>query len=210
MKNFKLFILLTTAITGFNSCSEEEDAIQLLPVQTKQITNLHAPQSGGMGQPVSGDFVKFNFSTGETTTNDKEWDIAFRGTSIIVNGGTSLETIDEPNRTGEGAVYIASGTMASVTKIDTTLLTKDSESNYAILTGGGNGWYDYAGPPTHLISPIAGKILVFKTHDGLYAKVEILSYYKDSPSQPDAFKDGTNYYTFNYVYQPNKGIVIFE
>tara|TARA_B110000263_G_scaffold237615_1_gene238053 strand:- start:1137 stop:1769 length:633 start_codon:yes stop_codon:yes gene_type:complete len=210
MKNFKLFILLLITITGFNSCSENEDTMTLLPVQTKQITNLHAPQSGGQGQPVSGDFVKFNFTTGETTIDNKEWDIAFRGTSIIINGGVSLGTNDEPNRNGEAAVYIASGNMASVTDIDTTSFLQDSQSNYAILTGGGNGWYNYAGPPTHLITPIPGKILVFKTHNGLYAKVEILSYYKNSPSQPDAFIDGTPYYTFNYVYQPNQGVNGFE
>ena len=81
-------------------------------------------------------------------------------------------------------------------------------SALAISTGSGNGWYTYNGQ-THVISPTPGKILVFKTHDGLYAKIEILSYYKDSPANPNAFTDPSRYYTFNYIYQPNKGQTSF-
>jgi hypothetical protein len=73
----------------------------------------------------------------------------------------------------------------------------------AIPTGSGNGWYSY-NPTTHLISPIAGKVLIFRTADDLYAKVEILSYYKDK----DPSSDG-QHYTFDYVYQPNEGVTNF-
>ena len=93
--------------------------------------------------------------------------------------------------------------------VDTSLLTQDSESGYAIPTGSGNGWYNYDFT-THVISPIAGKILVFRTHDNRYAKVEILSYYLGAPENPDAFTDPSRYYTFNYVYQPNEGATTFD
>ncbi|MFD1161218.1 HmuY family protein [Hwangdonia seohaensis] len=207
IKTTQLVILLTIFI-GFTSCSDD-DSPPLLEVASESVTNLHAPQTGGQGQPVSGTFTKFNFATGQTTTSDTNWDIAFRGTSIIVNGGTTLGTTDEPNRTGNAAVYIANGTMASVTNVDTALFEQDSDTGYAISTGSGNSWYTYAGPPTHLITPTPGKILVFKTHNGLYAKVEILSYYKDAPANPDAYADETPYYTFNYVFQPNTGVTTF-
>ena len=61
-----------------------------------------------------------------------------RGTDIIVNGGESLGTIDEPSRTGNAAVYIASGTMLSVVEVDLQSLSQDSTSGYAIPSGGGN------------------------------------------------------------------------
>ncbi|MFV0541392.1 MAG: HmuY family protein [Aestuariibaculum sp.] len=162
------------------------------------VENLHAPQGGEQGNPA-GPFTKFNFSTGEETTSDTDWDIAFRGTIIIVNGGASTGLTDEPDRTGEGAVYIATGTLGSVTSVNTSLLVQDSANELAIATGSGNGWYNYTGAPNHLIIPIAGKVLVIKTHDGKYAKVEILSYYKDGNTDSDS-----RYYTFNYVYQPNE------
>ncbi len=209
IKTIQLLAIVALFI-GFTSCSSDDDnSVPLLEVASETVSNLHAPQTGGQGQPVSGQFAKFNFETGKTTTSDTDWDIAFRGTSIIVNGGTTLGTTDEPNRTGESAVYIANGTMASVTNVNTSLFTQDSDTGYAIPTGSGNGWYNYAGPPTHLITPIPGKVFVFKTRNELYAKLEILSYYENAPANPDAFTDATPYYTFNYVYQPNTGVTTF-
>ena len=205
---YKLLIFILI----FSSCNKE-DEIQLLDVISQQVTNLNEPQQGGSGDgpptPISGEFTKFDFSSGSITNSENDWDIAFRGTSIIVNGGDSLGTADEPSRTGNAATYIASGTLGSITQIDTNLLKQDSTDGYAIATGSGNGWYTYAGPPTYLINPTPGKILVFRTSDGKYAKVEILSYYKDSPATPDYRFSESRYYTFNYVYQPNEGLSSF-
>lgn len=208
MKTTKILFLF--AITAFIASCNNNDETVLLDVKAETITNLHAPQSGGQGQPVSGAFTKFDFETGNTTTSETDWDIAFRGTTIIVNGGISLGTTDEPNRTSDAAVYIADGTMASVTEVTTGSFKQDSASGFAIATGSGNGWYTYAGPPSHLITPTAGKIIVIRTSEGKYAKLEILSYYKDAPDSPDAFVDEDRYYTFNYVYQPNEGVISFE
>ena len=197
----------------FSSCSKDDDTITLLDVVSSQVTNLHAPQQGGSENgpptPISGEFTKFDFSSGSVTISETDWDIGFRGTSIIVNGGVSLGTVDEPSRTGNAAAYVASGTLASVVQVDTNLFVQDSSNGYAIASGSGNGWYTYSGPPTYLITPTPGKVLVFKTADGKYAKVEILSYYKDSPPTPDyRFSEG-RYFTFNYVYQPNEGVTNF-
>lgn len=202
------FLFLITLITTFNSCSNDDGTDQM-EVESRSVSNLHAPQEGGQGQPVSGPFTKFDLETGIETTSQTEWDIAFRGTTIIVNGGASFGATDEPARNGEAAVYIASGTLASVNQVDTTAFEQDSAAGYAISSGSNNGWYTYAGPPTHLISPIAGKILVFRTRSGNFAKMEILSYYENAPENPDAFVDADGYYTFNFVYQPNNGEVNF-
>ena len=203
MQLFSVFVLAMI----FLSCSKDDES-NLIAVESETVLNLQAPQTGGQGQPIGGPFTKFDFETGAVTTSDTEWDIAFRGTSIIVNGGASLGTIDEPQRTGDAAAYIADGTMASIEEVNTDLFVQDSENGYAIPSGSGNGWYVY-NPAQFLVTPIPGKILVFRTRDGRYAKVEILSYYKDAPENPDAFVDEGRHYTFNYVYQPNANINSF-
>ena len=207
MKTIK-FLILSIILISFYNC--EDDGPNLQDIQSVTVENLHAPQEGGQGQPISGQFTKFDFETGSETNSETDWDIAFRGTSIIVNGGISLGTNDEPERTGDAGVYIFNGTMAEMVVVDTSLITQDSSEGYAIASGSGNGWYTYTGPPTYLISPTPGKILVFRTRDGKYAKMEILSYYLGAPENPDAFSDPSRYYTFNYVYQPNEGVTDFE
>ena len=203
MKTLKLLSLLIIAI-AFTSCSSDDDDSQpQLQIEAETVSNLFAPQDGGQGQPISGEFTKFNFATGMTTESSSEWDIAFRGTDIIVNGGTSMGTTDEAERTGNGAAYITTGIFTSITNVETASLQQDSETGYVL-----SDWYTYAGPPTHEISPTPGRVLVIRTHDGKYAKVEILSYYEDA--QPNANYDNYRYYTFNYVYQPNAGETSFE
>ena len=206
MKTIK-FLTLLLASMSFIAC--DSDSNDLLPVVSIAVEDLHAPQEGGMGQPISGPFTKFDFDTGMETESETDWDIAFRASDIIVNGGASMGTTDEPTRNGDAGVYIVTGTMADVTEVDVSLFTQDSGNGYAIMSGSGNGWYTYAGPPTFLITPTAGRILVFKTADGKFAKVEILSYYEGAPENPDAFTDQSRYYTFNYVYQPNSGETTF-
>ena len=207
MKTIKLFILSLVLIT-FHNCDDDDPV--LLDTVSITVEDLHAPQEGGQGQPISGLFAKFDFESGLQTESDSEWDVAFRGTTIIVNGGTSLGSADEPERTGDAGVYIFDGTMAEMTAVETSLIIQDSADGYAITPGSGNGGYTYAGAPTYLISPTPGKILVFRTRDGKYAKMEILSYYLGAPENPDAFSDPSRYYTFNYVYQPNEGVLEFN
>ena len=207
MKTIK-FLILSIMLISFYNC--EDDGPNLQDIQSVTVEDLHAPQEGGQGQPISGQFTKFDFETGSETSSETDWDIAFRGTSIIVNGGISLGTNDEPERNGDAGVYIFNGTLAEMVVVDTSLITQDSSEGYAIASGSGNGWYTYTGPPTYLINPTPGKILVFRTRDGKYAKMEILSYYLGAPENPDAFSDPSRYYTFNYVYQPNEGVTDFE
>lgn len=168
------------------------------------MSNLPAPQTGGQGQPVGGPFTKFSFETGGVTDSDTDWDIAFRGTTIAINGGSVTGTADEPTRTGNAAAFIQTGTFAEVTSADGLNFVQDVDGAFAIPTGSDVGWYNY-NPATFTVSPIPGRILVIRTHDGKYAKVEILSYYKDAPAQPDPMVDESRVYTFNWVYNPNEG-----
>ncbi|WP_299681565.1 HmuY family protein [uncultured Tenacibaculum sp.] len=206
MKQIKLILALL--VIGFiaTSCNDEDNTIPSEPVESKTITNLAALQDTDFTQnpPVTtGSFTKFSFKTGTAVTDDN-WDIAFRGTTILVNGGTKIGSLsDEPERTGNAALVIQSGTFANVTIApDDAEFSQDASGSYALPTGSDNGWYNYAGPPTHLISPLAGKVIIVRTIDGNYAKMEILNYYKDNdPTEAD----NARYYSFNYVYNPNVG-----
>lgn len=202
MKNvFKLALVAFTFI--FASCSNDDNdssTPQTQTLETKKISNLYAPQSGGQGQPVSGDFIKFSFSTGEVVTTGDNWDIAFRGTSIIVNGGHA--GTGEPAKNGNVSLATVSNTLSGVSEAPSDENFKqDTQTAYAIPTGSGNGWYTY-NPTNHVIAPIAGKVFVVKTANGKYAKFEILSYYQNAPANP-AGTEPSKYYTFNYVYQSN-------
>lgn len=198
----KLSLLALFIFTA--SCSSDDNNDNTIPaVETKKVSNLFAAQTGGQGGASSGEFTKFSFSENAIVTSDK-WDIAFRGTTIIVNGGTKYNTEDagEPARTGSGAVSIVSDTFAGITLFpESATFKQDGNTVYAIPTGTGKGWYNY-NMQSHIISPIAGKVFVVKTHDGKYAKFEILSYYKDAPATPDGASESP-YYTFNFAYQAN-------
>lgn len=206
-KNILSVVVLSMALT---SCSNDDDNSPVSdPIESEQVSNLHAPQTGGQGQPEGGEFTKFDFETGMQTTSDTDWDIAFRGTTIAVNGGTATGTDDEPARTGDAGAAIVTGTFASITTAEGLTFAQDGDTAFAIPTGSDNGWYNY-NFMTNFVSPIPGKILVFKTSEGNYAKVEILSYYENAPANPDPLADAGRYYTFNYVYNPNEGETSFE
>lgn len=194
-------VLCALVVTFLVSCNKDDDNFRpTAPLTTKTFSNLPAPQTGGQGQPVGGQFTKFSFSQNKIVT-DNSWDIAFRGTTIIVNGGAAIGITDEPARTGTAAVSIVSNTLSAVKTIPSAATFKqDGANSYAIPTGSGTGWYNY-NATTNIISPIAGKVLVIKTHDGKYAKMEITSYYKDAPQNPSA-TSLSRFFTFKYVYQP--------
>ena len=180
-------ILLTFGLAGlltFSACSKEDsDTPQNTNNDSVLVSNLYAPQDTDYTQnppAASGPFVKFDFSTGTTTTSDTDWDIAFRGTTILINGGSSSGILDAPQRTGNAGAYIADGIFDEINSINSGAFAQDGPDGLAIPTGSGNGWYTY--DPTQLtILPIPGKVIVLRTADNKYAKIEILSYYKDAP-----------------------------
>lgn len=208
MKTLKLLPIILLGLS-FIGCSDDEEGSDLVAVESQTVTNLPAPQTGGRGEPIGGPFTKYSFETGAITTSDTEWDIAFRGSIIAVNGGVVTGTNDEPERNGNAGAAIVSGTFAEVTSAEGLTFSQDGSGAFAIPAGSDNGWYNY-NPVTNLLLPIPGKVLVFRTHDGKFAKVEILSYYEDAPANPDGFVDASRFYTFNYVYNPNEGDTTLE
>ena len=204
----KLNLLLAVLILFFTSCEKSSNNDIIIDEDVITFVELNASQYG-INQTDTlltiGKYQKFSFSEGDTVSHDN-WDVAFSGTTIIINGGESFSD-NQPNRSGDAAVYIATGIMSDIKTVDVTKLIQDSFNSPAIANDygfTGIGWCTYSGLPDHIISPIPGKILVFRTHDNKYAKVEILSFY-DNPMTSEY----GGFYTFNYVYQSEEGNTIF-
>jgi HmuY protein len=200
MYNFKkISIIALTSTLFLASCKKEEVAI-VEPVKAETVKDLAADPTtvSSTGQPVSaGKYTFFSFKNGTLTTADSattKWDLAFKGTTILTNGGSS--------GIGQGGASILSGIFDEIKIVPaSTTFNQDSKTVLAIPTGSGKVWYNYDAP-TNIISPIAGKVFLIKTADGKYAKMEILSYYKGTPATPTASSQ-SRYYTFRYVYQPD-------
>ncbi|MEK6152968.1 HmuY family protein [Flavobacteriaceae bacterium 3-367] len=209
MKSTCKFMFLSLVAMVFMACSDDDETPQLQAVESRTANNIPAPQTGEQGEPAGGPFTKFSFATGAVTSSETDWDIAFRGTIIAVNGGAVTGTNDEPARNGNAAAFLATGTFASITNADGLSFIQDADGAFAVPTGSDNGWYNY-NFMTNVVSPIPGRILMVRTFDGKYAKVEFLSYYKDAPAAPDGSVDEARYYTFNYIYNPNAGETSLE
>jgi HmuY protein len=206
MKNAKILISILIIISlcvAVLSCKKDDAAPT--PLQATTFSNLEAdPPSGGYnpnGQAigVTNKFTLFSFKTGAVVSNadsaTAKWDIGFRSTTIIVNGGTSGP--------GAAGATILTGVFSEISFAPESGYVQDDKTSatdpYAIKKGSGNGWYNYD-PANNVITPIAGRVLLFKTADGKYAKMEILSYYKDAPPTPTSSSIDRNY-TFRYIYQ---------
>ena len=172
----KLSLLLSVLILFFTSCEKSSNSDIIVNEDVITFFELNASQYivNPSDSVLTGKYEKFSFSEGDTVSHDN-WDVAFRGTTIIVNGGDSYN-INQPERIGNAAVYIATGVMLDIRTVDLSKLEQDNKSGPAIVDDlgiSGDGWASYD-MSTHIISPIAGRILVFRTHDDKYAKMEIV------------------------------------
>ena len=206
--NRQILLLVFVALLALASCQSDDPAPVTITAST--VTNLPAdPPTGGYdpmsGQPigVTKKFTLFSFKTGAVVANadsaTANWDLGFNGTTIIVNSGTSGP--------GSAGAQVVTGIFDEINEAPENGYATDDKTTvpatYAIPRGSGNGWYNY-NPTTNVISPIAGRVIVVKTSEGKYAKVEILSYYKDAPAAPSS-GDIDRHYTFRYEYQSGTG-----
>jgi hypothetical protein len=201
MKTASSFALLALAI-GFSSCSDDKEETVVAPaLQATTVSNLAAgvtTTNGGGGQPTSATKYTFysfanNAQVATADSNTTKWDVGFRGTNIIINGGTSGP--------GQGGALVQDGLFTEIATAPETGLRVDAATGLAIPTGSNNGWYNYNGA-TNIITPLAGKVILVRTATGKYAKLEIVSYYQNAPATPTA-TSVSRYYTFRYLYQPD-------
>lgn len=188
------------------SCEKENNTAPVSTLTEKVINNLPADTIIGLanGQPFgAGRFSFFSFETnGVVPSSDSastKWDIGFRGTTIITNGGNSGP--------GQGGGFVFVGTFDELKKVptDSTFRTDNAPSSYAIPASNNRGWYVY-NPIANLVTPIPGRVLVFRTAKGRFAKVEILNYYRGGVTPAVSATDdeklrNQRYYTFRYSYQ---------
>jgi hypothetical protein len=192
--NVKLILFAVLFLLG----CDDDDAKPVIQLNASQVTDLNSVSTKN--------YTLFSFNDNAIIQNSDssstKWDIGFRGTTIILNGGTSGP--------GQAQGQIATGVFDELTEAPEAGYLSDTENEKAIL--GSNGWYNYTGTtsmPNHAILPIAGKILVLKTANGRYAKVEIISYYQGNPdTTTPAFADlatrpASRYFTFRFIYQPD-------
>ncbi len=162
------------------------------------------------GQPFgAGRFTFFNLEQKALVPNSdsatNRWDVGFRGTTIIINGGSSGPAA--------GGGFVWNGAFENLTTIPAdSVFRTDNASSTAIPSGSGRGWYNYNGP-ANLVTPLPGKVLVVRTATGKYAKLEMLNYYKGGQTPSSTASDDKKlreqrFYTFRYTFQPN-GTKIF-
>jgi len=216
MKNKIYFSVLAAAVI-FIGCSKDDTPQSAGPndftveVTGKLVTvkNLPADTITGLtsqGQPIgAGKYAFFSLSTNRWIPNSDSattnWDLAFSGTTIRVNNKTSGP--------GNGGAFVWVGAFDNLTTIpqDSVFRIDNDPVAYAIPKGSGKGWYNYDGA-TNLLTPIPGRVLVVRTANGKYAKVEILNYYKGGVTPSASASDDVKlheqrYYTFRYTYQGN-------
>jgi hypothetical protein len=221
MKNFISKLILGLVVVAFYaSCEDKVDPPVPTPVNTTNTGEFKAFTIDGvttvqnliadtivaqtaMGPVGKGRFTFFNIATSSLVANadsaTTKWDLGFRGTTIITNAGKS--------GIGKGGAFVFNGLFDNLKTIsaDSVFRIDNQPISYAIPSGSKKGWYNYDGP-TNLITPLAGKVLVIRTADGKYAKVEILNYYKKGVTPASTASDSDKsrlqrFYNFRLVYQ---------
>jgi hypothetical protein len=140
----------------------------------------------------------FSLTTGAEVASAEakstKWDLAFSGTTILTNGGTS--------GAGQGGALVVEKPFDTITEAPKEGYKTDGGSGNAIAGGSGNSWYKYD-MSVHAILPIVGRTIIIKTAEGKFAKVEFISYYKGAPE--DVPTEESKYYTFRYVLADENG-----
>ncbi|WP_324679269.1 HmuY family protein [Hymenobacter sp. GOD-10R] len=193
---------LAASSLSLTACNDDNDNEETVTpaLETQKVGSL-APQPAATtstGQPGTAKHFTFysladNKEVPYTDSASTKWDVAFRSTTILTNGGASGP--------GQGGAQVYTGLFDELKAVPETAFAVDAAATKAIPTGSGQGWYNY-NSTTHLVTPIAGKVLVIRTATGKYAKMEVTSYYKDAPASP-TLSTPSGYYSFRYLYQPD-------
>lgn len=167
------------------------------PLETILVENIpadpaeHDPETGQPLDPTN-QYTLFSLRDNEIVlsydnpnradSSTTAWDIGFRGTTLIANGGSSGP--------GDGGIQVIEGIFEEITEAPA--------EGYQATNG---DWYTYD-MTNHVINPTPGRVVVVRTADGRYAKIKIISYYLDAPEDPQQTTPA-RFYTFEYIFQPD-------
>jgi hypothetical protein len=189
-----LFFLLSFTLI---SCGNDDTPEPVVPLEATLIQDLAAPNDvidRTTGQVTQArPFIFFSLETQSVVTEAQDWDIAFKGTTIRVNSTKNVRAA------------LANGIFEELIEVPATAqFATDTPTTFAIPTGSGAGWYNY-NSATFTVTPIPGRILLFKSTKGNYVKMEILSYYRGNPpvAQINPMTTPSAHFTFRYILQPN-------
>ena len=155
-------------------------------------------------------WVYFSFAKNDTEaivapTSSQDWDIAFRRTTIKINGGTS-----GPGKSGVTMLRGVNFEDIKEVPVQAQFAIDDTLGNgFAIPTGSDEGWYKYTGEPNHWILALEDRVFIFRTAAERYAKLKFVSYYSNGQPPAQPLQTDSGYYTFKFVYQGN-GSMGFE
>ena len=223
-KNQILFLtIICIGVLLHESCTQTVDP-PLNESKSISITNLIADTfigNGAMGPYGAGTYTYFQLDSGliltKADSNSTRWDLAFSGSTIKVNGGTSGPGV------GGALIYKPVGISNPFNSIlqvpNDSVFKTDNGTNLAIKKDSANSWYNYTAVSNDrtgntLLTPRPGILIFIRTAKGKYAKLEMISYYKDKRDLDPALNfAGTatvtekakyaRYYSFRYVYQAN-------
>lgn len=191
-------LIFTTSIAAFLfSCDNTDDLTPTLPLEVTMVEDLAAPNDEidrTTGEVVvARPFQFFSLERNELVTENEDWDLAFKGTTIRVNKTKNVEAA------------IVNGIFEEISEVPANATFRtDSENTFAIPTGSGSGWYNY-NSATFTVTPIPGRVILVKTTEGNFLKLEILNYYKGNPpvEEIDPRTTPSGHYTFRFVLQKN-------
>ncbi|RAI97870.1 heme-binding HmuY-like protein [Chitinophaga skermanii] len=189
MKKQLFFVGVLAAVAGFTACSSDENDTPAPQILSTTVTNLNIDTAS------TGKFTLYSLSENKIIPNSDsattKWDIGFQALNVIVNGGVSGP--------GKTQAQFVTGVFANLTTAPTTGYATDST---AVKVA--KAWYNY-NFMTHIVTAIPGKVIMLKTTNNNYAKIEIFSYYKDAPAAPTGTEQA-RLLNFRYVYQPNGSV----
>lgn len=158
---------------------ETRAPVENIPANPSTVIETRAPVENIEGDTEANPgYTFFDLDAGEVVEDSASdaWDIGFGGTTLIANAGN------------DGGIQVVSGAYADVDEAPS--------EGYGTETGSGS-WYNYDFT-THVVTPKEDQTIVVETPDGNYAKIEILSYYRDSDTDNES-----RYFTFNYTLKAN-------
>lgn len=225
MSRFVLAALV--AVVALSACDSADPAPQPQPLNVQTATDINAdygPRNPQTGQVQStGRFALYSLrdarlvlgvdNPNRADSASTAWDIGFRGTTVIFNGGTSgpgqaqAQILTQPFAEvteAPASGYVADGSNTTCPQVQTPGGPVPG-STLAICTGAGNGWYSYVPFPTGggYIIPTAGRTIVVRNADGVsYSKVRFLGYYQGNPDPATITPTSIErHYTFEFVTQ---------